>query len=121
MDMDDPETGVEKTVDDSVHLSPERADVRKNVGPDVGTSLDQQDKQGDDSGTLVENESCLKTASEKEVSSDDSAENTTSEDDKQFEAETDPEEDPSAKKNNEDVVDVEDIDFDDVPLGQRYN
>jgi len=120
MDMDDPETGVQKIADHSLYLSPEKADDQKIVGPNVGASLDQQDKQGDDSGTPVEDESGIKTASEKEVPYDDTAENFPSKEDRQSKAETDPEGDPSAAKNKEDVVDVEDIDSDDVPMGQRY-
>ena len=82
--------------------------------------MDQQDKQGEDSGTPVENESGFKTASEMEVHSGDTAVNSPSEEDKQTEAESDPDEGPCVEKDEENVVNVDDIDFDDIPLGKKY-
>jgi len=120
MDVDDPETGVKNMVDDCVQLSSEKTDDRKDVGPDVGTSLDQQDKQDNDSGTLVRDESGFMIASENEVLSGDTVVNSPSDEDKQTEAESDPEEDPSVEKDEKDVVNVNDINSDDVPLGKRY-
>ncbi|XP_024630691.1 glutamic acid-rich protein-like [Medicago truncatula] len=80
----------------------------------------KKDKQGDDSGTLVEDESGFKTASEKEFPYDDTIENSPADEDKQTEVETDPEEDPYVEKDKEDVVNDDDIDSDDVPMGERY-
>jgi len=66
MDIDDPKIGNESTTNDFVQLSPEKADGREDVGPDVETSLDQQEKQDDDAETPVEDESGYEDGSEKD-------------------------------------------------------
>ena len=110
----------ENTVNDSVQLSLEKIDDRKEVGLDVETSLGQQDKQGDDFGTPVRDYSGLKTASKNEVPFGDTTVNSPSEEDKQTEVESDPDECPFVEKDEEDVVDVDDINSEDIPLGKKY-
>ena len=46
MDIDSPATAIGTNVVDSVQKSPEKADVRQDVGPDVETSLGQHDNYG---------------------------------------------------------------------------
>ena len=54
MDVDDLKPDDENVVDDSVQPSQEKTDDRKDVRPDVGTSLGQHDKQGNDARTHTE-------------------------------------------------------------------
>jgi len=82
--------------------------------------LGQQDKHDKGSGIPKEDELGLKTASEKDVPSEDTVVNSTSEEEKQSDAETDPKEDQPIEKDQEKIVNVDDIDSDDIPLGQRY-
>jgi len=74
MNVDDSNLDGENVVDDSVHLSPVKSDGRKDVGPAVGTSLDQQDKQAENVGTHDEDGSGYKNGSEKKVPSGGTAE-----------------------------------------------
>jgi len=73
MDIDNPNLDEENVVNDFIQASPKKSDDRKDVGLDVGASLDQQDKLDESAGTPVEDESGFKTASEKEVSFDGTA------------------------------------------------
>ena len=65
MDIDNPNLDEENVIKDLVQTCPKKSDDQK----DVGTSLDQQDKQDDKAGTPVEDESEFKTTSENEFSS----------------------------------------------------
>ena len=93
---------------------------------DVGTSLDQQEKQHDDAASPDKDESAHENDSEKELVSGDTTLNSSSEDEKQTGAEqtdveTDLDEDMSIEKDEENVVDVDDMDSDDIPLGRKYS
>ena len=122
MDTDDSKTGNESTGKDSDKLSPKKADDRKDVGSDVGTSMMQQKKPDDNTGSPVENESDHKDVSINEELSEDIAMNSHSEEEKQTRAEqTEVESGPEEVESSEkDVVDVDDIDLDDIPLGKKY-
>jgi len=52
MNVDDPNPDNENMEDSSVHLSLKKAKGQKDVGPDVGTSMDQQAKQDNDVGII---------------------------------------------------------------------
>jgi hypothetical protein len=66
MDVDGPSTAVEtNVVDCTAKKSLEKTEVQEDVGPDVGTSLGQHDKQVDDTATIVGDESGFETASGK--------------------------------------------------------
>jgi len=121
MSVDNPNPDEENVVDDSVQPSPKKNDDRKDVGPNVGTSLGQHDKQDNDAGTHDEDESSHKNVSEKEVASEDTAVNSLYEEEKhteeeQTEVKSDPKEDMSVGKDEVNVVNVDDIDLDNVPL-----
>jgi len=57
MNVNDSKPDDENMGDDSIQPSPEEIDEPKDVGPDVGTSLDQHDQQGNDDGIIKKNES----------------------------------------------------------------
>ena len=115
MDIDDPKTGNENTANDSVQLSLEKVDGQKDVGLDVETSLDQQEKQDDDARTPVEDEFVHEDGSEK-----DGSEEKKQTREEHTEVKSDLEEDMSVEKNEENVMNVDDIDSDDIPLGKKY-
>ena len=82
MDVDNPNLDEENVINDLDQTSPKKSDDQKGVGPDVGTYLDQQEKQDKNTGTLVEDESEVKTTAEKEAPSNDTAVNSISENEK---------------------------------------
>jgi len=126
IDHDDSKTSDESTGKDTDQLSPEKADDQNDVVLDVGISLDQREKQHDDVASPDKDESAHKNESEKERVYGDTTMNSPSQEEKQTGAEqtdveTDPEEDVSVEKYEENVVDVDDMDSDDIPLGRKYS
>jgi hypothetical protein len=116
MDVDDPNFNVENVTKDTVQLSPNKSDDLKNGEPNVETSMDQQKKKLDDVES-PEDESAHENESEQKLVSGDKEKQTRA---KKNEVETDPKEDVAGKKDEENVVDVDDIDSDDVPLGRKF-
>ena len=120
MDIDGPDTTVETNVGDgSIQPSFGKANDRK----DVGISLGQHDTQVDDTATVVGDESGFETAFEKEVLYVDTTVISSSEEVK--ETEDNPnliqEEGQSGEmEKDQDVVDVDNLDEDDVPLVKNY-
>jgi len=98
MDVDNTNLDEENVLNDRDQTPIKKSDDKKGVRPDVGTSLDKQDKQGENTGTPVEDESEVKTTAEKEAPSNDTVVNSVSEKEKLTEEESDPEE-PSLMKN----------------------
>jgi len=119
MNVDDP-----KPKDDFIQPSPEKTDERKEVGPGVETSLGQQEKQGNDDDIISEDESGQKSGSDQGVPFKHTAEKSCHEEKKQLEGEqteveSDLVEDVSVEKDEEDVVNVENINSDDIPQAKR--
>jgi len=119
--MDVDEVDDENVFNNSVQPSPEKTNIRKDVGPDVETPLGQQDKHDEGSDTPKENELGLRTTTEKGVLSEDTAVKTTSEEEKEYDVETDHEEERPIVKDQEEPVNVDNMDSDDIPLGKRYD
>jgi len=82
--------------------------------------LVQQDKHDEGSDTPKEDELGLRTATEKGVLPKDTAVKTTSEEEKESNVETDFEEERPSVKDQEEPLSVNNMDSDDIPLGQRY-
>jgi len=79
--------------------------------------LIQKDKHDEGSGTHIEDESCLRIASEKGVPFEDTVVNFTSEGEKQSDIEVDPDKYQSIEKDQEELVNVDNMDSEDIPLG----
>jgi len=91
--LDDPNLDNENMEDSYVHLSPEKAESLKDVGPSVGTSVDQQAKHDNDAAIIDED---LNTDSDHENPSGNTTEKSSPEEVKhteggQAEVESDPE------------------------------
>ena len=117
MDID---TGNETKVNDSVGKDPDETDVQEDVGPDVETSLGQPSNTGGVTTTDGgDKDSSFETAPEKNVNSNNSIENSFSEEGKESEEiskETEEEECSKDKEKDKDVVDVDELDLDNIPL-----
>jgi len=98
MDVDNPNIDEENVINDLDQTSPKKSDDQKGVRPDVGTSLHNQDKQEENTGTPVEDESEVKTTAEKEAPSNDTTVNFVFENEKLTEEESDPEQVQSDEK-----------------------
>jgi len=107
-----------------VQKSPEKADVRKDVGPDIETSLGQHGKKIDVTATLVDDDSGFEIATEKEVQSGDTVVNSHSEEARETKPEPNDEnvsrEEGQSLEKEKYVVDVENLDSDDIPLARKY-
>jgi len=119
MNVNDSKPDDENMGDDSIQPSPEEIDEPKDVGPDVGTSLDQHDQQGNDDGIIKKDESGQETGSDHGVSSGHTTEKSSPTEEEQTEVESDPEEDVYHEKDEEDVVNVDNIDSNNIPLRKR--
>ena len=114
MDID---TGNETNVNVFVGKDP---DVREDVGPDVETSFGQPSNSVDVTITGGgDKDHSFETAPKTDANSSKSIENSSSEEgeeSKEVSKETEEEEGSDNKEKNKDVVDVDDLDLDDVPL-----
>jgi hypothetical protein len=107
--------------DDSAESDPKETDVQDDVGPDVGTSLGQPDKAAGDTNVAEEKDSSFETAPGKDVHSDNSIENSQAEESGGSEGDSGRDEedkDTGVKESEKDVLDVDELDLDDVPLVQ---
>jgi len=104
----------------SIQPSPEETNILKDVEPQVATPMVQKDKHDEGPGIPIEDKLVLKTASEKEVPSEDTAVKSTSEEENESDVETDVEEERPIVKDQEEPINVDNMDSDDIPLGQRY-
>jgi len=87
MDLDDSKIGDESTAKDTDQLSHEKTDDQINVVLNVGTSLDQQEKQHDEAGSPNKDEFAHENEFEKELVFGDTAMNSSSDEEKQTRAE----------------------------------
>ena len=91
---------------------------------DIGTSLGQHDKQVNDTATIVDDESGFETAFEKEVHSGDTSVNSPSKENKETEVEPNidnvTQDDGQSIEKEKNVVDVENINSDDIPMVQTF-
>jgi len=121
MDMEN--SGKETRGDDTVESDPKEADLQEDVGPDVDTSLGQQDKPAVEVDVVADEEiSNLETDPVEDVDYGNSLENADAEESKETEDESkkdDQEEDSGGKENEEDVVNVDELKLDDMPLAHR--
>ena len=117
MDID---AGIETTVNDFVEKDLEENDIGKDVGPNVETSLDQPGNSVDDTITVGRNKDPIPdTAPEKDARSRKSVENSISEEGEEsveVSKETEEENDYEDIEKDKDVVDVDNLDLDDIPL-----
>ena len=81
--------------------------------------MGEQDKLDEGSETSKEDESSLRTTTEKGVLPEDTNVKTTSKEEKGYDVETDPEEERPFVKDLEEPVNVDNMDSDDIPLSQR--
>jgi hypothetical protein len=118
--MDVDKSDKETRGDDSVDSVPKETDVRDNVGQDVGTSIGQPDKLAGDADVVAEEkDSSFETAPEKDVNSGNSIENSQAEESRGSEGDSERDEEEKGtgdKENEKNVVDVDELDLDDVPL-----
>jgi len=121
MDVDN--SGKETGDDNSVESDPKEAYLQGHVGPDVGTSLGQQDKPEVEAAVVTDEENSNPDTDpvEDDVSKN-SVENAHVEESKgpEDESEKDEEEEDSSDRENEkEVVNADELEEDDVPLAQR--
>ena len=112
MDVSNPDN--ETGIDDSVENIPKETDGQDNVGPDVSTYLGQLVNLTGDEDVIP----IVETNLEEDVNPDNIVENSHTEVSGRSDGDSEKDEEEVDSESDKDVVDVDELDLDDVPLAQ---